>query len=479
MSRLILVARSKAYSIPFGRVSARAAIVLGICLGSLLFQVGVVAQNTSVAARPGSESVTSAAVDGGATSPSQWFEQQSGAALDLYRWLHANPEVSFEEERTAARLAEHWRRSGLKVTTKLGGHGIVGVYDNGEGPTVMLRTDLDGLPVTEETPLAFASKQTTTTDDGGSAGVMHACGHDIHMTNLTMVIDYLMSHRDQWSGTIMAIGQPAEEKGAGAKAMLSDGLFKLFRKPDYAIAMHVSGDTAVGEIGMRSGFAMANVDSIDIKMKGRGGHGSQPHTTIDPIVQAAELVMSLQMIVAREIAPIDPAVVTVGSIHGGTKHNIIGNDCTLQITVRSYEPRVREKLLASIERRAKAVAQAYGAPEPEILLSEGTPSLKNDADLTARIRAVFEERFGSANVADDEPSMGGEDFSRYGREGVPILMYRVGTIEKARLERFGKLGVPPPSLHSASYYPDAEPTLKIAFEAMLTAVFELMPAQTD
>jgi len=411
------------------------------------------------------------------SDPSSWFETNVESVMDLYMWLHANPEVSFEEEQTAAKLADHWQKAGLKVTTNLGGYGIVGIYQNGNGPTVMLRTDLDGLPVTEETPLAFASKKTTKSADGSVSGIMHACGHDVHMTNLTTVIDYLMQNQDRWSGTLMAIGQPAEERGAGAKAMLDDGLFEKFPKPDYAIAMHVSGDKAVGEIGMRPGYALANVDSVDITMKGRGGHGSAPHTTIDPIVQAAELVMSLQMIVAREIAPIDPAVVTVGSIHGGTKHNIIGNDCHLQLTVRSYDGEVRSKLLASIQRRAKAIAAAYDAPEPVIAISEGTPSLKNDADLTARIRDVFQQQFGAENIIEDEPSMGGEDFSRYGIAGVPILMYRIGTIERTRLERFEKLGVPPPSLHSAVYYPDAEDALEIAFEAMTSAVFELMPPQ--
>ncbi|TWT97290.1 amidohydrolase [Neorhodopirellula pilleata] len=411
------------------------------------------------------------------TPSSRWFQQNAASVMELYQWLHANPEVSFEEEQTAAKLAERWKASGLQVTTNLGGHGIVGIHQNGDGPTVMLRTDMDALPVTEQTPLAFASTKTTKREDGSTTGIMHACGHDVHMTNLTTVIDYLMEHQNLWSGTLMAIGQPAEERGAGAKAMLEDGLFEKFRKPDYAIAMHVSSDKAAGEIGVRPGYALANVDSVDITMKGRGGHGSAPHTTIDPIVQAAELVMSLQMIVAREVAPIDPAVVTVGSIHGGTKHNIIGNDCHLQLTVRSYDDEVRAKLLASIQRRAKAIAAAYEAPEPEIAISEGTPSLKNDADLTARIRKVFQQRFGAENVVEDEPSMGGEDFSRYGIAGVPILMYRVGTIDKAKLDRFEKLGVPPPSLHSAVYYPDAEESLAIAFEAMTSAVIALMPAQ--
>ncbi|MBB3210182.1 hippurate hydrolase [Rhodopirellula rubra] len=406
-----------------------------------------------------------------------WLDSEMNNVLQLYTWLHAHPEVSFEEEKTAAKLTERWRAAGLEMTTGVGGHGIVGTLKNGEGPVVMLRTDLDGLPVTEQTPVAYASQQTTARADGSTTGIMHACGHDVHMTNLTTVIEWLAEHRDAWSGTLLAIGQPAEERGAGAKAMLEDGLFERFPQPDFALAMHCSADTATGEIGLRPGYALANVDSIDITMHGRGGHGSAPHTTIDPITQAAELVMSLQMIVSREVAPIDPAVVTVGSIHGGTKHNIIGNDCHLQLTVRSYSQEVREKVLAAIKRRTFAVAQAHDAPEPTFEISEGTPSLKNDAELAARMRKLFGEQFGSDNILEDDPSMGGEDFSRYGIAGVPILMYRVGTVSRARLDRFEKLGIPPASLHSAIYYPDAEETFRVSVPAMITAVLDLMPAK--
>ncbi|MCM2373529.1 amidohydrolase [Aporhodopirellula aestuarii] len=411
-----------------------------------------------------------------AVDVNSWLDEQMLDTLKLYTWLHAHPEVSFEEEQTAAKLAGIWREAGLEMTTGVGGHGIVGVFKNGDGPVVMLRTDLDGLPVTEQTPVAYASTQTTKLEDGSTTGIMHACGHDVHMTNLTKVIQWMMQHQDAWSGTLLAIGQPAEERGAGAKAMLDDGLFERFPRPDYALAMHCSADTATGEIGLRAGYSLANVDSIDITMKGRGGHGSAPHTTIDPIVQAAELVMSLQMIVSREVSPIEPAVVTVGSIHGGTKHNIIGNDCHLQLTVRSYSQEVREKVLAAIKRRAFAVAQAHGASEPIYVISEGTPSLKNDEELAARMRELFSEQFGSENILEDDPSMGGEDFSRYGIAGVPILMYRVGTVSRARLDRFEKLGIPPASLHSAIYYPDAEETFRVSVPAMITAVLDLMPA---
>ena len=404
----------------------------------------------------------------------EWFDSHLEKHLELYRWLHSNPELSLCEEKTAAKIAETWDELGFEVTTSVGGHGVVAILKNGDGPTVMLRTDLDALPITEATPLPFASTVVAPNEDGTETGVMHACGHDIHMTNLTAVAGYLSEHQDQWKGTLMLIGQPAEEKGKGAKAMLEDGLFDRFPKPDFALAMHVRSDKPTGTMVIRSGFSQANVDSVDITMNGRGGHGSAPETAIDPIVQAADLVMSLQMIVSREIDPQDPAVITVGSIHGGTKHNIIGDTCKLQLTVRSYGEEVRQKLLSSIRRRAKAVAQSHGAPPPTLEFSEGTPSLKNDEALAARMRTLFSGLIGVENVEDGTPSMGGEDFSRYGIAGVPILMYSVGSVSAKRLQRFEQMEIPPPSLHSAAYYPDAPATLKVSTKLMSAAVIDLL-----
>ena len=403
-----------------------------------------------------------------------WVEKALPETLENYRWLHTHPEVSFKEVETAKYVAKQWREAGFEVTENVGGHGVVALLSNGDGPTVMLRTDLDALPVTENTGLPYASQATVTTDAGTSSGVMHACGHDIHMSSVIGAARYLAKHRDQWHGKLMLIGQPAEERGSGAKAMLKDGLFERFAKPDYAVALHVESTTPTGKVALRPGYSLANVDSVDIEVVGRGGHGAAPDTTVDPIVQAAELVMSLQTIVSREIKPIEPAVITVGSIHGGTKHNIIGDNCHLQITVRSYSDEVREKLLSSIKRRAKAIAAAYEAPEPTIRVSEGTPALENHKELTERLTKTFKKAIGDDNVLEMEPVMGGEDFSQYGLAGVPICMYRLGAVSQKRLDRYRELGQTPPSLHSPSFYPDAEEAIATGVTTLVTAALDLL-----
>lgn len=408
-----------------------------------------------------------------ATLLKNWVDQQAETLVRHYQQLHAHPEVSFAEKETAAYLAKLWREAGFEVTEHVGGHGIVAILNNGAGPTVMLRTDLDALPVTEKTLLPFASTVETKTEDGTPTGVMHACGHDLHMTVVTGVGQFLAAHRDQWKGTLMLIGQPAEERGSGALAMLNDGLFTRFTKPDYALALHVESATPAGSIAVRSGFILANVDSVDIEVIGRGGHGASPETTIDPIVQAAELVLSLQTIVSREVKPTEPAVVTVGSIHGGTKHNIIGDRCRLQVTVRSYSDGVRQLILSSIRRRASGIAAAYGAPEPEIHVSEGTPALSNNVELTDRLTKVFHHALGAERVLPGEQVMGGEDFSQYGLAGVPILMYRLGVISPERIARYRMLKQSPPSLHSPGFYPDLEGSLETGIVSMATAVLDL------
>lgn len=409
-------------------------------------------------------------------SPAQWAAKHVPELVGVYRQFHEHPELSNEEQQTAAKIAELWKQAGIEVHTGIGGYGVVGVIKNGRGPTLMLRTDLDALPVVEKTELPYASKLTVKAKDGTPIGVMHACGHDIHMTNLTGVGQFLASHKDAWSGTVVLIGQPAEEKGEGAKRMLEDGLFEKFPKPDMALAMHVDATLETGKVGYRTGYSLANVDSVDITMHGRGGHGAAPHTTIDPIVQAAELIVSLQTLVSRESNPLEPAVVTVGSIHGGAKHNVIPDNCKLQLTVRSFSDEVRQKLLDGIRRKAEAVAASAGAAKPDVkTLDEFTPSLFNDEKLVARVLPSLRKAIGDANVVPSEQSMGGEDFSRYGRAGVPICMLRLGSVEPKRLAGLKRGGQEPPSLHSALYYPDPDLTLQTGITALAGVALDLLP----
>ncbi len=410
-------------------------------------------------------------------TPVGWYEENAEPVLSLYYHLHSNPELSTEEKQTAARMAEELRNIGAKVTTGVGGEGVVGVLENGPGKVLLLRADMDALPVAEQTGVPYASKVRTTDKRGATVGVMHACGHDVHMANLIGVARYLASHRDQWAGTVIFLMQPAEETGGGAEAMLNAGLLKRFPRPDYAVALHVSADVPVGQIGYRPGPAMANVDSVDITIKGRGGHGASPESTIDPILIAAKLVLDLQTIVSREMNPIEPAVVTVGSIHGGAKHNVISDECRLQLTLRSLTPEVRKKLQDAVRRKALAAAQSAGAPEPVIEISEGTPALHNDPDLTNRVAAILKKHRGDENVFQCEAVMGGEDFGRYGIAGVPICMFRLGSVSQKRLDEFAAKGVPPVSLHSPLYYPDIAETLAVGVPAMTTIALDLLPVQ--
>jgi amidohydrolase len=406
-----------------------------------------------------------------------WVAAQLPRLLEFYQELHQNPELSLHEEHTARRLAAQWRAAGFEVTEGVGGHGIVGVLNNGAGKTLMLRCDLDALPVTEQTGLKYASTVTVTAEDGSTTGVMHACGHDVHMTCSAGVAGFLAAHKERWRGTLILVGQPAEERGAGARSMLADGLFDRFPKPDYAVALHCDSTIPTGQIGYRPGYALANVDSVDITLRGRGGHGAYPHTTIDPIVQAAHLILDLQTIVSREVKPTEPAVVTVGSIHAGTKHNVIADSCKLELTVRSYSDEVREQLKRSIIRKAKAAAAAFDAPEPAVEFIEGTPAMFNDKLLAQRLAEVFCQRFGHEQVVQTDPSMGGEDFSEYGRRGVSSFMFWLGTVDAHRLAGYVRIGQTPPSLHSPVFYPDAEPTLQTGVEALAAVVLDLLPVE--
>ena len=412
------------------------------------------------------------------TDAGEWVKENMPPLVELYRQLHQNPELSLKEKETSARMAKELHEIGATVTTDVGTHGVVGVLENGPGKVLMLRSDMDGLPVTEQTGLPYASKVHVEDAHGATVGVMHACGHDVHMTNLVGVARYLAKHRDQWSGTVIFVFQPAEETGAGADGMIRDGLLVKFGRPDFAVAMHDSADVPTGSINYFPGFALANVDSVDITVKGRGGHGASPESTIDPIVIAAKLVLDLQTIVSREIKPIDPAVVTVGSIHGGTKHNIISDECRLQLTLRSLTPQVRQQLQDAVRRKAKAAAASAGAPDPIVEISEGTPALFNDPELTKRLATMLKKQFGDDKVKEGEPVMGGEDFGRFGSTGVPICMLRLGAVNQKRLDEFAAKHLPPTSLHSPLYYPDIEETLTMGVPAMVAVVEELLPPES-
>jgi len=407
------------------------------------------------------------------------------AYLDaLYQHLHSNPEISFQEEKTAARIAHELRSIGFDVTEKVGGHGVVAILKNGDGPTVLVRTDLDGLPVREQTGLAFASKATTVDDSGKTVPTMHACGHDVHMTSFVGTARRLTAMQDRWQGTLVMIGQPAEEKVGGAKAMLADGLFTRFPRPDYNIALHVSASMAAGDIGMASGYALANVDSVDIEVKGVGGHGAYPHTTKDPVVLASQIVVALQTLVSREISPLEPAVVTVGSFHAGTKHNIISDGAHLQLTVRSYSGEVRKNLLEGIKRIAHAQAASMGVPEekwPVVSYSESTPATYNDPGLTTRIQTALTARFGGEHVHMLKPVMGAEDFAYYGRvePKIPSLMFWLGAAKADDVAAAKRGDIKLPSLHSPFFAPDREDTLKQGVIAMTSAVLELMANKGD
>jgi hippurate hydrolase len=332
---------------------------------------------------------------------------------------------------------------------------------------------MDALPIGEETGLPYSSEVRGTAADGQPIGVMHACGHDLHMTCLVGAAAWASSHRQSWRGTILFVGQPAEERGGGAKAMLKAGLYERFPVPAFALALHTMAELPTGVVGHRAGFAMANVDSCDITMFGRGGHGSAPHRTIDPIVQAARLVVDLQAIVAREIDPFEPAVVTVGSIHGGSKHNIIGDRCQLQLTLRSYSPAVRAHLMEAVKRYAEAVARGARAREPTVEFSEALPAVHNDPPLTARVVAAVGRELGEGSLREVPQVMGAEDFGLFGSERIPVCMLRLGTVDPERLEKLQREDALP-SLHSARYYPDARASIATGVRALAAAIAELL-----
>ena len=406
-----------------------------------------------------------------------WVREALPELVDTYRFLHANPELSLEETESAALMAESFRKLGYRVTERLGGNGVIGVLENGEGPTLLVRGDMDALPVAEQTGLPYASRVTTTRPDGSTVGVMHACGHDVHMTNLLGTARFLAARRAHWTGTVVVLAQPAEELGKGARMMIEDGLFEKIPMPDHAIALHVDSNLPAGEIGWVNEWAAANVDSVDIRIFGRGGHGARPHSTVDPIVTAAHLVTQLQTIVSRRVDPTKPAVVTVGSIHGGSKHNVIPDEVHLQLTVRSYEDAVRDLLLGSIRQLAMDTCVAFQCPKPpEVTIKdEYTPAMYNDPKLAARGAALFAAFLGEERVHALPAAMGGEDFGRYHRaKGFPAFMFRLGIVERDRYEDSLEGGDPLPSLHSSRFAPDPEPTLETGLRATARLALELL-----
>lgn len=416
-------------------------------------------------------------------------EQELPFLVSTYKALHAAPELSHHEDKTAALLANELRGFGYDVTEHVGkypnpqwqGHGIVAILKNGAGPTVLVRADMDALPVEEATGLPYASHVHTKNDAGVDVGVMHACGHDIHVTSLIGTAKLLASVKDQWHGTLVLIGQPSEETIDGAKSMLADGLYSRIPKPDYALALHDSSELETGKIGYTSGYALASSTSVDVIIRGRGAHGSRPEVSKDPIVLASEFVMAIQTIVSRENSPFDPAVVTVGSIHGGTKYNIIPDEVHLQLTIRTYKEEVRQHILASLDRIAKGLALAGGIPEdraPIVKASETevTPAMYNDPTLTEREVAALKRGLGADNVVEKPAVMGSEDFGQFGLEGhkIPTIMFMVGAIDTDRIATSQKTGMPLPSLHSALFWPVPEPTIRTGVRAMSVAVLELM-----
>lgn len=386
--------------------------------------------------------------------------------FDTYQDFHRYPELSLQEAKTAKKIADKLSQMGFTVTSGMGGHGVVAVLENGPGKTLMLRADMDALPVTEETGVAYASK-VKVNNQGVTSGVMHACGHDVHMTSMLGAAQLLVNHKDKWQGTLMLVGQPAEEIGKGARAMLNDGLFEKTPKPDAVFGLHVSASLPAGSVGSKPEYILAGVETIDLTIKGKGGHGAYPHTTVDPIVLASRTVLALQTIASREVNPLRTSVLTVGSIHGGTKHNIISNQVKLELTLRYYEPEVKAQYLEAIERIARGIATSAGLSEElmpvmKVHQDKTIAPTYNDPDLTAWFMQGFRAQLGNDQVHLIEPVMAGEDFGLYGltQDDIPITMFWLGTVNPTRYQQAQQQGTALPSLHSSLFAPDPEPTLK-------------------
>jgi hippurate hydrolase len=397
------------------------------------------------------------------------------AVEPIYKDLHQNPELGFNEQRTSKRLAELAGALGYEVTTGVGGTGIVAILRNGPGPTVMLRTEMDALPVLEKTDLPFASKATTTNKAGETTPIAHACGHDIHMSAWYGTAKIMAENRKLWSGTLMLVGQPAEELVAGAAAMIKDGLFTRFPKPDYALSVHDDATLPSGQIGYHPGYFRAASDTAEITILGQGGHGAAPHETVDPVVLASRTVMALQTIVSREDNPIEPTVITVGSIHGGTTGNVIPDQVKLQLTIRTFSEAVRNRVHAAITRVVKGEAMSANAPkEPVVNIKRGTDAVYNDPATTTRMVAAMRNAMGAERVVEMPPKMTSEDFSVYGQAGVKAILIHVGAVPAEKLEAAKKSGHAVPGTHSPQWAPEYQPTIKAAIGAETAVLLDLM-----
>ena len=434
---------------------------------SLLFRASVLAQQT----------------------PQSLADAELPSLLTIYKDVHSHPELSTQEQRTSALVAKELRAAGCEVTEdfgkydnpKLKSYGVIGIMRNGDGPKVLVRTDMDALPVEEETGLPYASKVVTTNNEGKEVPVMHACGHDAHISMFIGVARALAKLKGRWHGTIIFVAQPAEELGSGARALLKAGLYEKFGKPDFALGFHDKADMQTGHIGVTEGYTYANVDSVDVTVRGVGGHGAYPYTTKDPVVLAAEMINAWQTITSRENNPLNPIVITVGSIHGGTKHNIIPDEVKMQLTVRTYKPDVREHVLVAIDRVAQGIAAAGGVP-PErapivtVLKDQFTPSTYNNPELTKRLVTVWKKSLGQENVEIADPTMGGEDFSEYSLpdHSIPAVDFHVGAVAPEKIAESKKTGIPLPSLHSSKFAPVPDPTIRTGIVAMTAAVLDVM-----
>src|SRR3954465_12990257 len=422
-------------------------------------------------------------------TPQQIADAELPSLLTIYKDLHTHPGLSGHEERSSAIVAKELKAAGYEVTDHVGkyekptwtGFGVIVLMKNGGGPAVAIRPDLDALPVHEETGLPYASTVTTKNDAGQDVSVMHACGHDIHMSTFIGTARALGKLKDKWHGTVIFIGQPAEETVGGARALLKDGLYTRWPKPNYVLGLHDDAEIATGQIGVTEGYCYANVDSVDVTIRGVGGHGAYPHKTKDPIVLAAEMINGWQTIASREVNPHDDVVVTVGSIHGGTKHNIISDEVKMQLTVRTYKAEVRDRVLVAIERIAKGIATTAGipadlAPIVQVAKDQYTPATYNNPELTKRVTAALKAAIGNDNVVAKDPTMGGEDFSEYSMpdHSIPAFMFNVGAVDPAKAAESKKSGTPLPSLHSSKFAPVPEPTIRTGIIGMTSAVLDLM-----